>query len=68
MAGQELGCGHLLRNGLCMLGWLLAGETRHGHLSVVPAGGVGPRRGPPGLEDATAKALPLRHAGRVSLK
>ena len=39
MAGQELGRGHLLRNGLRMLGCLLAGETRHGHLSVVPAGG-----------------------------
>ena len=39
MAGQELGRGHLLRNGLRMFGWLLAGETRHGHLSVVAAGG-----------------------------
>jgi hypothetical protein len=37
VAGEELGCG-LLRNGLRMLGWLLAGETRNGHLSVVPAG------------------------------
>jgi len=38
-AGQKLGRDHLLRNGLVMLGWLLDGETRSGHLSVVPAGG-----------------------------
>ena len=38
-AGQELGLSHLLGHGLRMLGWLLAGETRDGHLSVVPAGG-----------------------------
>ncbi len=38
-AGQKLGRDHLLRNGLSMLSWLLAGETRNGHLSVVPAGG-----------------------------
>jgi len=28
-----------------MLGWLLAGETRNGHLSVVPGRRLGPRRG-----------------------
>ena len=36
--GEKLGRDYLLRNGLRMLGWLLAGETRNGHLSVVPAG------------------------------
>jgi len=41
VAGEKLGRDHLLRNGLRMLGWLLAGETRNGHLSVVPAGGWG---------------------------
>ena len=45
--GEKLGRDDLLRNGLRMLGWLLAGETRNGHLSVVPAGGWGARRGPP---------------------
>src|SRR6476659_1149863 len=39
VAGEKLGRDHLLRSGLRMLGWLLAGETRNGHLSVVPAGG-----------------------------
>jgi hypothetical protein len=38
-AGHELGRDHLLRDGLRMLSWLLASETRNGHLSVVPAGG-----------------------------
>jgi hypothetical protein len=41
VAGAQLGRDDLLRNGLRMLGWLLAGETRDGHLSVVPAGGWG---------------------------
>ena len=31
----------VLRNGLRMLEWLLAVETRNGHLSVAPAGGWG---------------------------
>jgi len=41
VAGAKLGRDHLLHNGLRMLGWLLAGETRNGHLSVVPVGGWG---------------------------
>jgi hypothetical protein len=41
VAGEKLGRDHLVQNGLRMLGWLLAGETRNGHLSVVPAGGWG---------------------------
>ena len=39
VAGHKLGRDHLLRNGLRMLSWLLTGETRKGHLSVVPARG-----------------------------
>jgi hypothetical protein len=39
--GEKLGRDHLMRDGLRMLGWLLTGETRNGHLSVVPAGGWG---------------------------
>ena len=39
MAGDKLGRGRVLRYGLRMLDWLLAVETRDGHLSVVPAGG-----------------------------
>jgi hypothetical protein len=36
VTGEKLGRGDLLRNGVRMLDWLLAGETRNGHLSVVP--------------------------------
>ena len=36
VTGEKLGRDDLLRNGLRMLDWLLAGETRNGHLSVVP--------------------------------
>ena len=39
VAGDKLGRGRVLRNGLRMLDWLLAVETRDGHLSVVPTGG-----------------------------
>ena len=39
VAGWKLGNKRVLRNGLRMLEWLLAVETRDGHLSVVPAGG-----------------------------
>jgi hypothetical protein len=39
VAGWKLGDDRILRNGLRMLEWLLAGEIRDGHLSVVPVGG-----------------------------
>ena len=39
VAGARLGRSRVLRYGLHMLDWLLAIETRGGHLSVVPAGG-----------------------------
>jgi len=42
VAGWRLGDDRVLRDGLGMLAWLLAGEIRDGHLSVVPAGGWGP--------------------------
>jgi hypothetical protein len=41
VAGWKLGHDRVLRGGLRMLEWLLASETRDGHLSVVPAGGWG---------------------------
>ena len=36
VTGEKLGRGDVLQNGLRMLDWLLTGETRNGHLSVVP--------------------------------
>src|SRR4029077_7753954 len=41
VGGVKLCCAPLLRCCLRMLGRLLAGETRNGHLSVVPVGGWG---------------------------
>jgi hypothetical protein len=41
VAGWKLGQHRVLGNGLRMLEWLLAGETRDGHLSVVPTRGWG---------------------------
>jgi hypothetical protein len=41
-AGSVLGRPILLAHGLELLEWLLARETRHGHVSVTPVGGDGP--------------------------
>jgi hypothetical protein len=41
-AGAALGRPVLVERGLALLEWLLARETRDGHLSVTPAGGAGP--------------------------
>jgi hypothetical protein len=50
VAGWSLGNDPVLRDGLRMLEWLLAGETRGGHLSVVPVGGWGPGEQRPGFD------------------
>lgn len=42
-AGAALERPKLVGDGLNLLGWLLARETRDGHLSVTPAGGAGPK-------------------------
>jgi hypothetical protein len=67
--GDKRGREPVLRDGLRMLEWLLAGETRDGHLSVVPAAGWGPGEQRPGFEqrpievaapaDACARAAAL---------
>jgi hypothetical protein len=62
VAGHKLGRGHLLRNGLRMLDWLLAGETRNGHLSVVPAGGWGRGEGRPSFDQYPAEVAALADA------
>jgi hypothetical protein len=45
-----------------MLEWLLAGETRGGHLSVVPAGGWGPGEQRPGFDQQPIEAAALADA------
>jgi hypothetical protein len=62
VAGQQLGDARVLANGLRMLDWLLAGETRKGHLSVVPAGGWGQGEPRPGFEQHPVEVAALADA------
>ena len=62
VAGWKLGDDRVLRNGLRMLDWLLAGETRHGHLSVVPAGGWGQGEQRPGFNQQPVEVAALADA------
>ena len=72
VAGWKLGTGQVLRNGLRMLEWLLAGETQDGHLwSCGPAAGRpgGTARPSPApievaaLADACPRAVTSRERG-----
>lgn len=66
-AGACLARPELVARGLTLLGWLLARETRDGHLSVTPAHGAGPGDAGPAFDqqpielstmaDACARAL-----------
>jgi len=60
--GEKLNLDHYLRNGLHMLGWLLAGETRDGHLSVVPAGGWGRGEDRPSFDQHPTEVAALADA------
>jgi len=62
VAGEKLNNDHVLRGGLRMLEWLLAGETRDGHLSVVPAGGWGPGETRPGFDQQPIEVAALADA------
>ena len=62
VAGEKLGRDRLLQNGLRMLGWLLAGETRNGHLSVVPAGGWGRGEDRPSFDQHPSQVAALADA------
>jgi hypothetical protein len=61
-AGEKLGRDDLLRNGLRMLAWLLAGETRSGHLSVVPAAGWGRGEDRPSFDQHPTEVAALADA------
>jgi hypothetical protein len=61
-AGEKLGRARLLQNGLRMLSWLLAGETRGGHLSVVPTGGWGRGEDRPAFDQRPAEVAALADA------
>ena len=62
VAGHELGDDRVLRNGLRMLSWLLAGETRTGRLSVVPVGGWGQGEPRPGFDQRPIEVAALADA------
>jgi hypothetical protein len=62
VAGWKLDLAPVLRGGLRMLEWLLAGETRDGHLSVVPAAGWGPGEPRPGFEQKPIEVAALADA------
>lgn len=62
VAGWKLGDAVVLRNGLRMLEWLLATETRNGHLSVVPAGGWGPGETRPAFDQQPIEVAALADA------
>lgn len=62
VAGLKLERESVLRDGLRMLGWLLAGETRNGHLSVVPVGGWGPGEPRPAFDQQPIEVAALADA------
>ena len=62
VAGEKLGDDKVLRDGLRMLEWLLAGEIRHGHLSVVPVGGWGPGEPRPAFDQQPIEVAALADA------
>jgi hypothetical protein len=61
-AGHALGHSRLLRNGLHMLAWLLAGETRDGHLSVAPDEGWGRGEDRPAFDQRPGQVAALADA------
>ncbi len=62
IVGWKLGQDRVLRNGLRMLEWLLAGETRDGHLSVVPVGGWSPGEARPAFDQQPIEVAALADA------
>jgi len=64
VSGRHLGDDRLLRNGLRRLKWLLAAETRDGHLSVVPpqAGSSGEAERGPASDQRPAEVAALADA------
>lgn len=61
-AGQLLGDDTALHDGLALLAWLLALETRDGHLSVTPAGGAGPSTARPGFDQQAIEVAAMADA------
>jgi hypothetical protein len=62
VAGWWLDDADALRSGLRMLEWLMAGETRGGHLSVVPVGGWGPGERRPAFDQQPIEVAAIADA------
>jgi hypothetical protein len=62
VAGAALDAPSLMADGLRLLGWLLAVQTRDGHLSVVPVGGRGPHDIGPGFDQQPIEVAALADA------
>ena len=61
-AGSVLGRPFLVEHGVELLEWLLARETRHGHLSITPVGGSGPDDEGPGFDQQPIEVAALADA------
>jgi hypothetical protein len=61
-AGSVLGRPLLVEQGLELLEWLLARETRHGHLSITPVGGSGPGDEGPAFDQQPIEVAALADA------
>jgi glycosyltransferase involved in cell wall biosynthesis len=61
-AGAALGAEQLLEEGIVLLEWLVATETRDGHFSFTPAGGWGPREPRPGFDQQPVEAAAMADA------
>lgn len=61
-AGSRLDRHEVLTDGLRALEWLLARETRNGHLSPTPAGGAGPHDRPPMFDQQAIEVATMADA------
>ena len=64
--GAHTGDEGLLRDGLCLLRWLVEEQTAGGHLSLVPAGGRGPGDARPGFDQQPIEAAALAEAASTA--
>jgi hypothetical protein len=62
VSGRHLGRGAATAKGLRLLAWLLAQETRQGHLSVTPVGGWAPGEPRPGFDQRPIEVATLADA------
>ncbi len=62
VAGTALDVSAMVTDGLWLLAWLIDVQTRHGHLSLVPAGGRGPSDRGPGYDQQPIEAAALADA------